>query len=148
MTVTKTGNYHLSPGADLNRDGYFRAQYMIGGASAVIHIYVADSKADKHVIGEYWPGKQPGTHTGLTISDEQFQPLFSKVGVDLATEFHQRGRNPIWLELQYNANELPDQYFSGNVGNREFSQAITMKVGGSVAYINSVYYVYVNHGPY
>jgi hypothetical protein len=149
MRVTNHGHYHIPNSVDLTREGYLRTQVVVQGQARHVAIFVSDAKADKHVIGGHWPAQQGGLHTGLTIDDDQFGPLFTKVGLDLVTEYLNRGAYGVWLELQYDAGELPGQYFSGHVGTREFRQATKVTVGGSVGFHATIgFHVYINHGPY
>jgi hypothetical protein len=149
MRVTKQGPYHIPASADLTRDGHYRVQVLAGGRTHNVAVFVSDAKADKHVIQQYWPAQQGGRHTGLTIDDDQFGPLFQKVGADLALEFANRGGHAVWLELEYDAHELPGQYFSGDVATRDFRQVRKVIVGGSIGAHPAIgCYVYINHGPY
>ena len=144
---TKTGAYHVPVGFE--QGGFFAETENIGGANHVVYTFVSDPKADKHNLGSYWPQHQGGYHTAITINDDQFGPLYRVFGKHLAAECQARGNGNIWIELQYGANELPDQYFSGNVGNRQFTQVQSLKVGGSVTFkAGTGYIVFVNHGPY
>lgn len=138
----------MTPG--FQNGGYFAIQANVQGAVRTIHIFVSDPKADKHVIETHWPALQGGTHTGITIEDDQFEPLYKQFGIDLVSEMIQLGGGNLWIELEYGANELPGQYFSGNVATKDFKQVEKMKVGGSVMRDGATgrYIVFVNHGPY
>ena len=144
---TRTGAYHVPPGFE--QGGFFAESVNLGGSSHTVYTFVSDPKADKHNLGAYWPQQQGGLHTAITVDDDQFQPLYKMFGRDLAAECRNRGNGNIWIELRYGANELPGQYYSGNVGNRRFAQVQSLTAGGSITYrVGTGYIVFVNHGPY
>ena len=122
---------------------------MIGGQPRHVALYVMDTKADKHLIETYWPAQQGAKHTGITIEDEQFEPLYLQFGHDLIAEYIRLGGGNTWIEIEYDAKDLPGQYFSADVSTRDFSQVKKVRVGGSVGFDNSAgFHVFINHGPY
>jgi hypothetical protein len=147
-TRKRTGNFHAPPG--FQNGGYWALQANIGGVVRTIHIYVSDPKADKHAIETYWPVQQPGKHTGITLEEGQFEPLYKLVGIGLVAEMIGMGGGDTWIELEYDARELPDKYFLGDVATKDFKQVNTMIVGGSVMQDAPTgrYIVFINHGPY
>ena len=121
----------------------------IGGQSRHVALYVSDAKADKHVIETNWPAQQGGKHTGLTIDQDQFEPLYKQFGRDLVAAFKGLGGGNTWIELEYDEKELPGQYFSADVGTKGFAQVTKVRVGGSVGFHPTAgYHVFINHGPY
>lgn len=150
MQVTKVGQYHVPASFDISRDVHWRDTLTVPGQPpTTVMIFISDDKADKHAIGTHWPIQQPGAHTGITIADDDFKPLYKTIGFDLVKQCISRGGGQTWLELKYEANELPGQYFSANVATRAFMQVRSITVGGSVGFhAQHGYFVFINHGPY
>jgi hypothetical protein len=115
-----------------------------------VEVYLSDAKMDKHAIGSTWQAKEPGKHTGITLDQDQMAPLYSKTGADLVAACRSNGGGPAWFELEYDAKDLPGQYFSGDVGTHQFKMIQKVKIGGSVMLKpgSQSYWVYINHGPY
>jgi hypothetical protein len=162
--VIKTGHYNVFE--DLTQANFWSITANINGTQRSLTIFVSDEKYLKHAIGSYWPpvgqqqgrqqvGQQQGArqqrprHTGVTIDEDQFEPFYKHVAIDLAAEYLKRGGAPIWIELEYGEEELPDQYFGADVITKSFMKIQKLIVGGSVGSgQNAGVHVYINHGPY
>jgi hypothetical protein len=145
--IARQGAYHVP--VNFNQGGFYALSETIDGQPRHVAVYVMDTKADKHVIETTWPAQEGRRHTGITIDEDQFGPLYKQFGHDFVIAYNQLRLNSVWIELEYEAKELPSQYFSADVSSRNFAQVVTVKVGASIGFHNtSGFHVFINHGPY
>lgn len=134
--VTNIDNFHIPAHVG-------GVQFTIGGATVI----VLQQKINKHTIGEYWPGPQGRTHTGIATDNEDFK-LYAQFGSAFEFEFARRPRQAVWMELEFAERELEASVMGLDVITQNMFRLSKVRVGASIqpdGYNGCI--IYINHGP-